>query len=181
MSKLGAEFGVVIPSYAGDATGTPNAEVYWGLYDLPLNSEVKWGTVVDFAREAESLGYGSLWSPDHFLLGKNGMTFEVWTLLSALSQVTSRIRLGTYVCCNNYRNPALVAKMASTLAHVSDNRFVLGYGAGWYEFEYKSYGYDFQHPSVRVDMMKEGIQIIRGMMDGKKFSFSGKYYHVQDA
>ncbi len=138
MTRVEAEFGVVVPSYAGDATGTPNAEEYWGLYDLPLNSEVNWGSVVSFAREAESLGYNSLWSPDHFMLGKNGMTFEVWTTLSALSQVTSRVHLGTYVCCNNYRNPALVAKMASSLALMSDNRFILGYGAGWYELEVQS-------------------------------------------
>ena len=180
MTRVEAEFGVVVPSYAGDATGTPNAEEYWGLYDLPLNSEVNWGSVVSFAREAESLGYNSLWSPDHFMLGKNGMTFEVWTTLSALSQVTSRVHLGTYVCCNNYRNPALVAKMASSLALMSDNRFILGYGAGWYKLEYKAFGYDFRPASVRVDMMREGIEIIRGMMSGRKFSYRGKYYGVDN-
>jgi alkanesulfonate monooxygenase SsuD/methylene tetrahydromethanopterin reductase-like flavin-dependent oxidoreductase (luciferase family) len=178
MTKVEAEFGVVVPSYAGDATRTPNAEVYWGLYDFPLNPEVNWNTVVSFSKEAETLGYDSLWSPDHFMLGKNGMTFEVWTALSALSQVTSKIRLGTYVCCNNYRNPALVAKMASTLGLISDNRFILGYGAGWYEFEYKAFGYEFRPPSLRVDMMREGIHIIRGMMKGEKFTFTGKYYRV---
>jgi hypothetical protein len=60
MTKVDAEFGVVVPTYAGDATGTPNAEVYWGLYDFPLNPEVNWNTVVSFSKEAETLGYDSL-------------------------------------------------------------------------------------------------------------------------
>src|SRR5579872_5916026 len=181
MPKVEAEFGVVLPTYAGDATQTPGAEEYWGLYDLPLNSEVRWDSVVSFAKECESLGYDSLWSPDHYILGKNGMTFEVWTTLSALSQVTSRIRLGTYVCCNNYRNPSLVAKMTSSLALMSNNRFILGYGAGWYEFEYKAYGYEYRPAGERVDMMKEGLEIICGMLKGGKFSYEGKYYAVKDA
>jgi len=181
MTKVEAEFGVVLPTYAGDATQTPGAEEYWGLYDLPLNSEVDWDNVVRFARECESLGYDSLWSPDHYILGKNGMTFEVWTTLGALSQVTSKIGLGTYVCCNNYRNPALVAKMTASLALMSKNRFILGYGAGWYEFEYKAYGYDYRPANVRIDMMKEGIEIIRGMLNGGKFTYSGQYYSIKDA
>ncbi|MDA4129752.1 MAG: LLM class flavin-dependent oxidoreductase [Thaumarchaeota archaeon] len=181
MTKVEAEFGVVVPSYAGDATGTPGAEEYWGLYDFPLNAEVTWNNVASFAKEAESLGYSSLWSPDHFLLGKNGMTFEVWTLLAGLSQLTSKIHLGTYVSCNNYRNPALLAKMAATLGLISNNRFILGYGAGWYEFEYKAYGFEFRPAGVRVEMMHEGIKIIQGMMKGGKFSFKGKYYSTENA
>lgn len=181
MTKIQAEFGIVLPTYAGDSTRTPNSEEYWGLYDFPLNAQVDWGNVVSVAKEAESLGYDSLWSPDHFLLGNNGMSFEVWAALSALSQITSRIRLGTYVCCNNYRNPALVAKMTSTLALISNNRFILGYGAGWYELEYRAFGYEFRPAAERVDMMREGLEIIRGMQSGQKFSHNGKYYKVENA
>ena len=180
MAKIDAAFGVALPVYAGDATGTPGAEEYWGLYDLTLNDEVSWDKVANFAKEAESLGYESLWSPDHFMLGKNGMMFEVWTTLSAISQVTSRVKLGTWVLCNNYRNPALVAKMSSSLALMSNDRFILGYGAGWYQLEHIAYGYDFPAPGVRVDMMKEGIEIILGMMRGEKFSYNGKYFRVKD-
>lgn len=158
--------------------GTPGAEEYWGLYDLTLNDDVTWDRVVRFAKDAESLGYESLWSPDHFMLGKNGMTFEAWTTLSAISQVTSRVKFGTWVSCNNYRNPALVAKMASSLALMSDNRFILGYGSGWYQLEYTALGYDFPPPGKRVDMMKEGIEVILGLMKGGKFSYKGKYYSV---
>ncbi|MDE1854010.1 MAG: LLM class flavin-dependent oxidoreductase [Thaumarchaeota archaeon] len=181
MGKVEAAFGVALPTYAGDATGTPGADEYWGLYDLTLNDDVTWERVVSFAKEAESLGYESLWSPDHFMLGKNGMMLEVWTTLSALSQVTSKVKLGTWVANNVYRNPALVAKMASSLALMSDGRFILGYGAGWYQHEHAAYGYDFPAPGVRVDMMKEGVEIIRGMMKGGKFSYNGKYYRVKDA
>lgn len=175
-----ASFGVALPTYAGDATGTPGAEEYWGLYDMTLNDEVTWDRVVRFAKDAESLGYESLWSPDHFMLGKDGMTFEVWTTLSALSQVTSKAKLGTWVACNNYRNPALVAKMASSLALMSGNRFILGYGAGWYQLEYSALGVDFPPPGPRVDMLKEGIEVILGLMDGRKFSYKGKYYSVNN-
>ena len=178
MGQIDASFGVALPTYAGDATGTPGAEEYWGLYDMTLNDEVTWGRVAEFAKSAESLGYGSLWSPDHFLLGKDGMTFEVWTTLSALSQITSRVELGTWVGCNNYRNPAIVAKMASSLALMSGNRFVLGYGAGWYQLEYEALGYEFPPPGKRVDMLIEGIEVIQGLMKKEKFSYKGKYYSV---
>ncbi|MDG6982820.1 MAG: LLM class flavin-dependent oxidoreductase [Nitrososphaerota archaeon] len=178
MGRLDASFGVALPTYAGDATGTPGAEEYWGLYDMTLNDEVSWGGVTGFAKSAESLGYESLWSPDHFMLGKDGNMLEVWTTLSALSQITSKVKLGTWVACNNYRNPALVAKMASSLAVMSSNRFILGYGAGWYQLEYKALGYEFPPPGQRVDMMIEGIEVILGLMGEKKFSYKGKHYTV---
>ena len=178
MARIDASFGVALPTYAGDATGTPGAEEYWGLYDLTLNDDVTWDRVARFAKDAESLGYDSLWSPDHFMLGKNGMMFEVWTTLSALSQLTSKVKLGTWVACNNYRNPTLVAKMASSLALMSDNRFILGYGAGWYRLEYAALGFDFPPPGQRVDMMREGIEVILGLINGGKFSYDGKYYKV---
>jgi len=181
MSRIDASFGVVLPTYAGDATSTPGAEEYWGLYDLTLNDDVTWERVARFAEEAESVGYTSLWTPDHFMLGKNGMTLEVWTALSALSQLTSKVKLGTWVACNNYRNPALVAKMASSLALISKDRFILGYGAGWNRSEYESYGYTFPPPGERVAMMEEGLKVIHGMLDNEKFTLSGKYYSVKDA
>jgi alkanesulfonate monooxygenase SsuD/methylene tetrahydromethanopterin reductase-like flavin-dependent oxidoreductase (luciferase family) len=181
MGRIDASFGVALPTYAGDATGTPGSEEYWGLYDFTLNDDASWADVSRFARDAESLGYESVWSPDHFMLGKDGKMFEVWTTLSAISQVTSRVRLGTWVACNNYRNPALTAKMAASLALISNNRFVLGYGAGWYQHEYQAYGYDFRPPGERVEMMKEGIEVILGMLRNNHFTYSGKYYRVKDA
>lgn len=180
MARVDASFGVVLPTLAGDATGTPGAEEYWGLYDLTLNDDVNWDNVVRFAKEAESLGYDSLWSPDHFMLGKNGMTLDVWTTLAALSQLTSKVKLGTWVACNNYRNPALVAKMASSLALMSGNRFILGYGTGWYQLEYRALGYEFPPPGQRVDMLREGVEVILGMMTNNKFTYKGRYYSVTD-
>ena len=180
MPGVEAAFGAALPTYAGDATGTPGAEEYWGLYDLTLNDDVTWERVVGFAKDAESLGYESLWSPDHFMLGKNGMTFEVWTTLSALSQLTSKVKLGTWVACNNYRNPTLVAKMASSLALMSGNRFILGYGAGWYQLEYEALGFEFPPAGKRVDMLQEGIEVILGLMNREKFSYKGEHYSVNN-
>lgn len=180
MPRVEASFGAALPTYAGDATGSPGAEEYWGLYDLTLNDDVTWGRVASFAKEAESLGYESLWSPDHFMLGKNGMMFEVWTTLSAISQLTSKVKLGTWVLCNNYRNPTLVAKMASSLALMSDNRFILGYGAGWYQLEYEALGFDFPPAGRRVDMLEEGIEVILGLLNEEKFTYKGKFYSVKD-
>src|SRR5579864_6906595 len=113
-------FGLALPTYAANSLGKKDAETYWGVYDFPLNDRLSWRFVVDTARRAEKLGYESLWTPDHFMLGKDGGTFESLTTLSALSQVTRRIKFGTWVLCNNYRNPALVAKMACTLGNISD-------------------------------------------------------------
>lgn len=173
-------FGLALPTYAANSLGDKKAETYWGVYDFPLNDRLSWRFVVDTARKAEKLGYESIWTPDHFMLGKDGATFESLTTLSALSQITSRIKFGTWVLCNNYRNPALVAKMASTLGNISDGRFILGYGAGWYGAEYEAYGYRFPPPGERVEMMSEGLQVIRGMLENKKFTFNGKYYAVKE-
>jgi len=181
MKKIEASFGVVLPTYAGDATSTPGAEEYWGLYDLTLNDDVSWSRIIQVAKDSEQLGYTSLWAPDHFMLGKNGMTFEAWSTLSAVSQITSRVTLGTWVSCNGYRNPALTAKMATSLSLMSAGRFILGYGAGWYGHEYEAYGYDFPRPKQRVEMLEEGVKVIRGMMENDKFNFTGHYYRVKDA
>lgn len=180
MKRVDASFGVVLPTYAGDATSSPGAEEYWGLYDLTLNDDVTWSRVAQAAKDSERLGYTSLWVPDHFMLGKNGMTFEAWTTLSAVSQITTKSELGTWVSCNNYRNPALAAKMATSLSLMSGGRFVLGYGAGWYAHEYEAYGYAFPKPSERAEMLEEGVKIIRGMMEHNKFSFTGRYYRVKE-
>jgi alkanesulfonate monooxygenase SsuD/methylene tetrahydromethanopterin reductase-like flavin-dependent oxidoreductase (luciferase family) len=174
-------FGLVIPSYAANSLHERGAETYWGMYDFPLNDKTSWELVVKSCQKAEALGYESLWSADHFLLGKNGETFECLTTLAALSQLTEKIKLGSWVLCNNYRNPSLVAKATSTLGIVSRDRFILGYGCGWYGDEYQAFGYRFPDARERVEMFAEGIQIIKGMYANHKFTFDGKYYTVHEA
>lgn len=125
------------------------------------------------------MGYDALWFPDHFMLGHKSL--EAWTTMTAISVLTSKIKLGSFMLCNNYRNPALVAKMASTLSIISSGRFILGYGAGWYEPEYLAYGYPFPPAGQRIEMMSEALKIIRGVLDEDVFTFKGKYYNVTDA
>jgi alkanesulfonate monooxygenase SsuD/methylene tetrahydromethanopterin reductase-like flavin-dependent oxidoreductase (luciferase family) len=173
-------FGLAIPSYAANSLRDKKAETYWGVYDFPLSEKTSWNTVVHAAKEAEELGFESLWMPDHFMLGKNGETFECLTTIASLAQLTDKVKLGSWVLCNNYRNPALVAKMSSTLGIASRDRFVLGYGCGWYGDEYRAFGYRFPDAPERVDMFREGIQVIKGMFANYKFSFKGKHYTVDE-
>lgn len=106
---------------------------------------------------------------------------ECWTALSALAGTTERIRLGTMVLCNSFRNPALTAKMAATIDNVSGGRLEFGIGAGWKKDEYIAYGYDFPEPAVRIRQLEEGIKIARRMWRKSPTSFEGRYYRVRQA
>ncbi|MFN4336919.1 MAG: TIGR03560 family F420-dependent LLM class oxidoreductase [Candidatus Nitrosocaldus sp.] len=140
-----------------------------------------------FALTAETLGFDSLWAYDHFIPYREYRPFigkpmlECWTLLSAIAAVTSKIRIGQVVTCNSYRNPALLAKMASTLDYVSNGRLEFGIGAGWYEEEYISYGYTFPRARVRVEQLDEALSIIKSMWVDEASTFHGRYYDVSDA
>ncbi|MFZ9383498.1 MAG: LLM class F420-dependent oxidoreductase [Ilumatobacteraceae bacterium] len=143
--------------------------------------EAKWSRTVTVARLADELGYDSLWLYDHFHnvpRPAHETVFECWTTLAALSQVTSRIRLGQMVGCNSYRNPALLAKITSTLDVVSGGRLEWGIGAGWYENEYRAYGYDFPKPKDRIGMLKETVEIVRSMWSERETTYKGKYYEL---
>jgi F420-dependent oxidoreductase-like protein len=106
---------------------------------------------------------------------------EAWTLMSATAAVTERIHVGALVLCNSYRNPALLAKMASSLDVISSGRLLLGIGAGWMEEEYDAYGYAFPRPRVRIEQLEEGLQIMKRLFAEKRASFQGKYYSVAEA
>lgn len=141
----------------------------------------KWDRTVAVAVAAEELGYDSIWLYDHFHnvpRPAHETVFECWTALAALSQVTERIRLGQMVGCNSYRNPALLAKITSTLDVVSNGRLEWGIGAGWYENEYRAYGYDFPKPKDRIGMLRETVEIVRSMWSERETTYKGKYYEV---
>ncbi|MBW3669899.1 MAG: TIGR03560 family F420-dependent LLM class oxidoreductase [Actinobacteria bacterium] len=144
----------------------------------------KWDKVVELAVLAEELRFDSLWVYDHFHnVPKPGheAVFECWTTLAALSQRTSRIRLGQMVGCNGYRNPALLAKVTSTFDVLSGGRLDWGIGAGWYETEFKGYGYDFPLPKDRIGMLGEAVEIVRSMWTEDETTYDGRYYTLHRA
>jgi len=135
------------------------------------------------ALACESSGFDGIWLADH--MWARGMPdadhLEIWTALSALATRTARLRLGSLVLCNSYRNPALVAKMAASLDNVSGGRLELGLGAGWMDEEYRAYGYDFPAIRVRLDQLEEGVEVIHRLLAEPRSTFQGKYYAIDDA
>ena len=144
-------------------------------------AEAKWNKAVDIALLAEDLGFHSIWLYDHFHnvpRPAHEAVFECWTTMAAISQRTSRIRLGQMVGCNSYRNPALLAKITSTVDVISGGRLDWGIGAGWYENEYRGYGYEFPAPKDRIGMLKESVEIVRSMWSNVETTYDGKYYKL---
>jgi probable F420-dependent oxidoreductase len=137
--------------------------------------------VREMALQAEAAGFDSLWFYDHLLYRFAGQPtvgiWECWTMLSALAEATQRVELGTLVLCTQFRHPALVAKMASTLDEVSNGRFILGVGAGWHEPEFTAFGTPFQH---RVARFEEALQILRPLLKEGQVNFTGTYYQARD-
>ena len=144
----------------------------------------QWQAAVDLAVRAEELGFDHLWVYDHVHnvpVPAQEAVFECWTTLAAISQRTSRIRLGQMVGCTSYRNPALLAKITSTLDVISGGRLEWGIGAGWYEQEYRSYGYEFPRAGVRIDMLKECVEIVKAMWTDGEATYQGTHFSVAGA
>lgn len=143
-----------------------------------------WARSVAVAHEAEALGFESLWLFDHVQtepVPTNEITFEAFVALSALAAETARVRLGHLVLCAGYRNPALVAKMISTLDVVSGGRAELGVGAGWKEDEYVAYGYGFPPLRQRMEMLEDTLEIVSRMLRGDRATYEGPTARVRDA
>ena len=109
------------------------------------------------------------------------MTFECWTSTAALARDTTRVRLGQMVTCTSYRNPALLAKMASTVDALSHGRLDFGIGAGWYEEEYMAYGYPLPSTHERLERLREVVEIILAMWTQEEANFEGTSYQVRGA
>lgn len=141
-------------------------------------------TMTRIAQAADESGFHSAWLVDHFHTipqPSQEVTFECWTTTAALARDTKRIRVGQMVTCNGYRNPALLAKMASTVDVLSHGRLNFGIGAGWYEHEYRAYGYDYPDAPDRLRLLREALQVIRAMWTEEEAVFEGKYYQVRGA
>ena len=130
--------------------------------------------------ECERLGYYSVLLDDHLMLKKTPI-LECWTTLSALSSITEKIRLGTMVTCNSFRNPALLAKMAATVDNISNGRLELGIGAGVQKNEHNAYGFPVPSSKARIERMNEAVEIIKKMWTEEKASYNGKHYTIKDA
>ena len=143
-----------------------------------------WDRSLELARQAERLGFESVWAFDHFHTTPDPtdeMTFESFTFLTALSQHTARVRLGHIVMCAGFRNPALVAKMVSTLDVVSGGRAELGIGAGWKEEEWEAYGYGFPQRKERLDGLQDALEVIRAMFEPGRATYEGEHAAVRGA
>jgi F420-dependent oxidoreductase-like protein len=144
----------------------------------------EWPQLTRLWEAADEAGYDSLWASDHLyaiMAEPSGPAFEGWTALAALSQRTRQARIGALVNCNGFRNPCLTAKMAMTIDHASQGRFVLGLGAGWFELEHRSLGFEFKPTPQRLGALDEACRIIRSMLADGKATFHGRHYDVTDA
>ncbi|GAA5083881.1 LLM class F420-dependent oxidoreductase [Nocardia iowensis] len=143
-------------------------------------------TVVAQAREAEAAGFDTVFVMDHFYqlpgLGTpDDPMLEAYTALAGIAASTERIQLSALVTGNTYRNPALLAKTVTTLDVVSGGRAILGIGAGWFELEHKSYGFEFGTFTDRFERLDEALRIIQPMLRGEHATFDGKWYHTDNA
>jgi F420-dependent oxidoreductase-like protein len=143
-----------------------------------------WARTVSVAHEAEALGFDSIWMFDHVQtepVPTDEITFEAFVGLSALATETARVRLGHLVLCAGYRNPALAAKMISTLDVISGGRAELGLGAGWKEDEYVAYGFGFPPLRTRMEMLEDALEIATRMLGGGRATYEGPAARVRDA
>ena len=166
-------FGLALPHYDSSLAGRP----------------ATWEGINQCAQTAEASGFDSVWVSDHLFLdwGKYGGrdeargSFECWTTLSALASTTERVRLGSLTLCNDFRNPALLAKMAATVDLLSEGRVELGLGAGWYEPEYEAAGIPFDRPGIRIERLGESVEIIARLLEGEVLTYEGRHYKTKDA
>jgi F420-dependent oxidoreductase-like protein len=156
----------------------------WTLEYAGVDPAEAWARTVAVARQAEDLGFESIWLFDHFQTvprPEEEITFESFTALSALAMATSRVRLGHLVSCAGYRNPALVAKMISTMDVISGGRMELGLGAGWKADEWRAYGYGFPSLRERQRRLEDGLAIAAAMLARPSASHAGAFTEVNGA
>ncbi|QBD76693.1 LLM class F420-dependent oxidoreductase [Ktedonosporobacter rubrisoli] len=169
---MAMKFGVIVPQG-------------WRMDLVGIKDPVEaYETMTRVAQTAEEVGFDSIWLFDHFHTvptPTQEVTFECWTSTAALARDTKRVRIGQMVSCNGYRNPALLAKIASTVDVLSHGRLDFGLGAGWYEHEYKAYGYDYPDAPTRLRYLREAVQVILKMWSDEEAYFEGKYYQVRGA
>ncbi len=149
-----------------------------------IEPEQHWAVMRDLAVYADGGAWDSLWVYDHFHtvpVPTGEATHEAWSLMAAYAASTSRIKLGQMCTAMSYRNPVYLAKVAATCDIISGGRIQMGIGGGWYEHEWRAYGYGFPPPRARLGRLDEGVQIMRGAWRDGKVSFDGEHYQVDGA
>jgi F420-dependent oxidoreductase-like protein len=156
----------------------------WRMDLVDIEPEKHWAVMHDLVVYADNSAWDSLWVYDHFHtvpVPTDEATHEAWSLMAAYGAVTSRIKLGQMCTAMSYRNPVYLAKVAATADIISGGRIQMGIGGGWYEHEWRAYGYGFPSAGVRLARLDEGVQIMRDAWRDGKVSFNGKYYQVGGA
>lgn len=149
-----------------------------------IEPDKHWAVMRDLADHADRGRWDSLWVYDHFHtvpVPTGEATHEAWSLMSAYAATTSRIKLGQMCTAMSYRNPVYLAKVAATADIISGGRIQMGIGGGWYEHEWRAYGYGFPSAGVRLGRLDEGVQVMRDAWRDGKVSFDGKHYQVDGA
>jgi alkanesulfonate monooxygenase SsuD/methylene tetrahydromethanopterin reductase-like flavin-dependent oxidoreductase (luciferase family) len=158
----------------------PRRPLKVGVQLPEVEREVGFDELFDMARSAEAAGFDSIWVGDHLLydlpVGPRG-PWEAWTTLAALAAVTERVQLGPLVASTSFHAPAMLAKQAATVDAISGGRLIVGLGAGWYEREYRAYGFPYDH---RVSRFEEAFTIVRTLLRSGQIDHHGTYYDVDD-
>jgi F420-dependent oxidoreductase-like protein len=143
-----------------------------------------WSEILDVSLYAERTGWDGIWAADHFMPMAGNLDepmHECWSVLAALAASVPRVRLGALVAGNTYRHPAVLAKQAVTIDHVSNGRLVFGIGAGWQENEHEAYGIELPSVKDRLDRFEEACEIISGLLTQDRTTFDGTYYRITEA
>lgn len=151
---------------------------------VDIDPSEQWDTMQALAKAADAGPWESIWVYDHFHTvpePTEEATHEAWTLMAAFAAVTERVRIGQMCTCMGYRNPTYLAKVAATVDIISGGRTEMGIGAGWYEHEWKAYGYGFPGAGERLSMLREGVDIMKQAWTTGQATLDGKHYQVSSA
>ncbi|MCC6270703.1 MAG: TIGR03560 family F420-dependent LLM class oxidoreductase [Microbacteriaceae bacterium] len=151
---------------------------------VDIDPAEQWSVMSGITAHAENGPWESIWVYDHFHtvpIATDQATHEAWTLMSAFAATTQRVRLGQMCTCIGYRNPAYLAKVAATVDVISGGRVEMGIGAGWYEHEWRSYGYGYPSDGERLAQLDEGVQIMQRAWKTGSATLHGKHFDVEGA
>jgi len=151
---------------------------------VTIDPAQQWAAMNSIAAHADAGPWDSIWVYDHFHtvpVPSEEATHEAWSLMAAFAATTNRVKLGQMCTCISYRNPAYLAKLASTVDLISGGRAQMGIGAGWYEHEWRAYGYGFPRAGERLGRLREGVEIMRQAWSTGSATLDGEYYQVDGA